>query len=372
MKFVLTSFLAWKIWTFVFLLIGIYFIPLQLNFLGGGLEHYLRTPWFWAWGNFDGEHYLAIAQHGYGNGEQAFFPLYILLIRLLASRLWQDIYLLQFLGLIISNASFLFGLFGLWKLVKLDFKDDLARLVVLLLLSFPTSFYFGSVYTEGFLFSFIVWSFYFARKGNWLFASIFGALATAVKFIGIVLLPALAVEYYLQNNSKLGAKWLFLALIPLGLVSYMFYLSKTVGDPFSFLHSFTFFGEQRSTSPVLLPQVFLRYVRILIDVPKDNILFLTVTLESLTAVLFLFASIVSFLKLRLSYAVFLLLGYLIPTLPGSFSSLPRYVVVLFPAFIIFAISLKKRSTVQQAVVIAASFILLGVSTALFARGYWIA
>jgi hypothetical protein len=65
-------------------------------------------------------------------------------------------------------------------------------------------------------------------------------------------------------------------------------------------------------------------------------------------------------------------GYLIPTLSGSFSSLPRYVLVLFPGFILMAVWLSKKSRWLQTAVLLILFLALGIATALFARGYWVA
>lgn len=372
MKFVFTSFLAWKIWTIVFVIFSIYFVPHRVDFLGGGLEHYSRFPWFWAWGNFDGEHYLSIARQGYGNGEQAFFPLYSLLIRFLSWFRQGDIYAAQFSGLMISNAAFLLGLLGLWKLIKMDFNETTAKISVMLLLVFPTSFYFGSVYTEGLFFALSVWAFYFARRKNWWIAGALGAFATATRFIGIILLPALVAERLWGSKGKRFIwSWLGLAFIPLGLFCYMFYLNQTTGDFLAFFHSLSGFGEQRSTNVVPLPQVFWRYIKIINDIPKNDLLFFAVIVELVTAILFLAASILSFLKLRISYAVYLALGYLIPTFLGSFSSLPRYVLVLFPAFVLFAVILEKRSIFIKLVAIVLSVLLLGITTTMFTRGYWI-
>lgn len=378
MKFILASFLAWKVWTVVFLLFAVFFVPQRLDFLGGGIDHYTRFPWFWAWANFDGEHYLAIAQHGYGNGEQAFFPLYPLLMRFLVWPFRGDLYFLQAAGILISNASFLIGLFGLWKLIKLDFKENIARFAIILLLVFPTSFYFGSVYTEGLFFALVVWSFYFARKGQWLWVGVLGALASATRFLGVFLLPVLLVEWILARRGKnvKGSKgrwvWVGLILIPLGLFSYMYYLYQTTGDALAFLHTLTWFGEQRSATPILLPQVFWRYAKIALDIPRTDPLIFTFLLELATSVAFLVLSVIAFFKMRLSYAIWLFLGYLLPTFSGSFSSLPRYVLPLFPAFILIALLLKERSLFVKLAVICILFIILGISTVMFVRGYWIA
>lgn len=376
-KFLITLFLAWRIWLFVFLIIGWVFIPQRLHFLGGGLEHYLRFPWLWAWANFDGEHYLAIAQHGFGLGEQAFFPLYVLLMQFLVWPARGDLYFLQFSGLFISNVSFLLGLIGLWKLLSLDFKKSIVELTLVLLLLFPTSFYFGNLYTEGLFFALSVGTFYSARRGKWWIAGILAAFASGTRFLGIALLPVLLLEWWMQNRGLKQRKLKYLDvrifgifLAPLGLLSYMYYLQQTTGDPLNFLHSLAYFGEQRSTSPVLLPQVFWRYIKIIIDVPKNDPLFFTVILELSTAILFLAASIISFFKLRLSYVLWLFFGFIIPTFSGSFSSLPRYVLPLFPAFLLCAMFLDRQNLLTKVLVVVSLFVILGVTTTLFSRGYW--
>ncbi len=372
----ISLFFAWKIWTFVFLLAAVVFIPLRLHFLGGGLEHYLRVPFFWAWGNFDGEHYLSIAQHGYGHGEEAFFPLYPLLMRFLVWPIRGDVYFLQAAGLFISYFAFFLALLGLWKLLRLDFKKSITELTIILFLVFPTSFYFGSVYTESLFFALVVWSFYAARRGWWWASGILGAFASATRVLGIVLLPVLLVEWWTQRKnfqfSIFNFQLISLFIIPLGLFAYMYYLYQTTGDPFAFFHTLTWFGEQRSSTLILLPQVFWRYFKILMDINIRDPFIFTFLLESATAILFLIAAFFSFFKLRLSYALWLLGGYVLPTLSGSFSSLSRYMLPLFPAFLIAAIFLEKSPLWVKVATSFVLFVLLGIATSLFVRGYWIA
>ncbi|MCX6706189.1 MAG: hypothetical protein NTV24_03765, partial [Candidatus Woesebacteria bacterium] len=140
----------------------------------------------WAWANFDGEHYLAIAKEGYHLAEQAFFPLYPLLIKFFGGGAWS--------GLFISNTAFFLALVGLYKLLRIDYCVKVAKLAVILLLIFPTSFYFGAVYTESIFLCFVVWSFYFYRKENYLLSGILGAFASATRVIGVILLPIYLAE----------------------------------------------------------------------------------------------------------------------------------------------------------------------------------
>lgn len=362
--FIISSFLIWRIGLFLILYLAIKFIPLQHDFLGGGINNYLKNPYIWSWANFDGENYLSVANFNYRFVGISFFPLYPLLIRFLGGSV--------FAGLLVSNSAFLLSLIGIYKIVRLDFSEKIANISILLTLLFPTSFYFGSVYTESLFLALMVWSFYLARTSKWLGSSLLGALASGTRIIGIILLPLLIIEAFVKTK-KLELRHVSLILIPTGLVLFMFYLHKVYGDPFAFLHALSGYGEQRSASIVLLPQVFYRYIFKII--PSITFTYFpnmfTTLLEFTTATLFLILSIYSFFKLRLSYSLFLILGYVIPTFSGSFSSLPRYVIVLFPGFILVAIYLQNKTLFTKFFIYSLLTIGLIISSAMFLRGYWI-
>ncbi|RLC30853.1 hypothetical protein DRH13_03820 [Candidatus Woesebacteria bacterium] len=377
-KFLLKSFVCWRIMLFVFLFLAISLVSLQEGFLAGNLSGYLKHPFLWAWGNFDGEHYLSIAYQGYQSLTYFYFPAYPLTIAFIAKFLGGSFTSLVASGLLISNISFFVALIGLWKLVKLDYKEDIARLAILLLLVFPTSFYFGSIYTESLFLALVVWSFYYARKGKWIVAGILGALLTATRVVGLAIVPALLVEAYLQKreNKKLNLTPVAIGILfsVFGILAYMFYLNRVTGDPLEFFHNVSIFGQQRSSNLILLPQVFYRYFfKVLPNISYSYFPVVFVTyLEIITALVFFGLTIASFIKLRLSYAFYLAVGYIIPTLSGSFSSFHRYVLILFPAFILSAIWLSKRNKWVKAIIFLTLVLGLLVATSLFTRGFWVA
>ncbi|MBU0845989.1 hypothetical protein KKH23_02175 [Patescibacteria group bacterium] len=339
---------------------------------------YLKQPFLWAWGNFDGEHYLSIAYQGYQPLTYFFFPVYPLTIAFIAKFLGESFASLAVSGLLISNISFFVALVGLWKLIELDYKKDIARLTILLLLVFPTSFYFGSIYTESLFLALAVWSFYCARKRKWIAAGTLGVLLTATRVVGLAIVPVLLVEAYLQRKEKKKSNLYLVALGILlsvfGIFAYMIYLNKVTGDPLEFFHNVSIFGQQRSSSLVLLPQVFYRYFfKILPNISYSYFPIVFVTyLEIVTALMFLVLTIASFFRLRLSYAFYLAVGYIIPTLSGSFSSFHRYVLILFPAFILSAIWLSKRKKWVKVIIFSILILGLLVATSLFTRGFWVA
>ncbi|MBU0570259.1 hypothetical protein KKB40_05820 [Patescibacteria group bacterium] len=391
MKKILGFFVVWRLLLYIFLFLGLSIVPLQFNFLGGGLSNYLKYPQLWSWINFDGEHYLSIVQRGYQDLTYFYFPLYPLSVRYVANLFGGGYTKFAVSGLLLSNLSIFIALIGFWNLILLDYKRKVAITAAVLLLLFPTSFYFGSFYTESLFFAFTVWSFYFGRKKRWILAGLLGAFSTATRIVGLALFPALLIEYFIVRPAlkvrplKLVKEVLMICLIPMGLFAYMFFLKTKTGDPLEFFHSVSIFGQQRSSNLILLPQVFYRYIfKVLPNINYDYFpVVFTTWMEFVVAIVFGGLGIFGILggleklrrfsriKIRSSYAVFLAVGYLIPTLSGSFSSLPRYVLILFPAFILGAKLLTNWSRAMQTAVYALLFICLVISTMLFTRGYWI-
>jgi len=331
----------------------------------------LNPPFFWKRASFDGIHYLDISRRGYGTNQQVFFPLYPKIIKGITP-FFKGRDLLA--GLFVSHLSLFLLLFIFYKLILLDFDHKVAQRTLIFLMIFPTSFFFGFVYTESLLLLFILGSFYAARKSSWLIAGCFGFLAAGTRLIGIFLFPALLFEWWQQHkikNLKLKIKnFIPLLMVPLGLLSYMRFLKINFQDPLMFIHSQPFFGVSRSDEKiVLLYQVFFRYLKMIFTTKPDPLYF-TVWLEFLVVVGFIFLLIKSFIvKIRPSYLVFSVLTLLTPTLIGTFSSLPRYVLVLFPCFICLGMikSTKTRRVIQIIFILSAIF-----SAVLFFKGYWIA
>jgi len=352
------------------------------------LPNYNLPRWIYSWANFDGVHYLTIVSHGYiGTGLiQAFFPVYPGLI-------WLDgLFHINAIisGQIISLVSF-FGVLLIWsKLFEKEFTKSISHISLGLLLFFPTSFFFAAVYTESLFLLLILSSFYFAKKKQWMYAIILAAVASGTKVIGIALLPALVIEYLYQRNllqsqfishpKKLlheinftdFTKLITIFLSAGGLLLYMIFLWIEFRDPLYFFHVQEEFGGGRSESLILLPQVLVRYIKIFVTVDWQNWKFFAYTQEFALSILALTTLIVGWIKkLRPSYLVFSSLAFLLPTLTGTFSSMPRYILVCFPMFLVIAKWLEDKPKLRFAWY-GISSILLILNTVLFIQGYWIA
>ena len=120
---------------------------------------------------------------------------------------------------------------------------------------------------------------------------------------------------------------------------------------------------------ILIYQVFWRYLKMILT-SKLDFLYFAVWLELLVAIGFLVLLVLAYrAKVRPSYIIFSVLAYFIPTLSGTFSSLPRYCLILFPAFIYLGML---KSKFIRTIILAVFGILLVASAMLFFRGYWVA
>jgi Gpi18-like mannosyltransferase len=366
-KPLLKIYLFWQIFIILVVLFSSTLLPLRSSgiFLGGGITSYLKTPLVNFRSNFDGVHYILIAANGYNFGQQAFFPFYPAAIRFFTRFLHQPIVVAS----LISAVSFYIGLFFLIRLIRLDFSKGTAFWTIVCLLFFPTGFFFTIVYSEGLCFLFLILSFYFARKGNWLFSGIFGGLCAYTRLVGVFLFPALLIELWLQKAKLRNI--IPLLLIPLGLFVYMYYLHRTTGDYLAFYHVQTLFNQSRSLKIILPYQVIWRYIKMVLTVSQNDFIYPVIWLEFIIGIIFMALSVWSFFRQRLSYAVFSASAFFLPTLTGNFTSLPRYVLMCFPVFIALGRYLygHPKFRILYLLISATGFIIY---LSLFARGYWVA
>lgn len=362
------SLLSWRLALQVLLVISPSFWVLNETFLGGGTT-YLSNPGFWAWGNFDGEHYLAIAQGGYLPLTYFYFPLYPMMASIVASLFGHSQIVIMFSLLLVSHISFAIGIIGYYKLAKLEFNQKVAALSVVALLLFPTSFYFAAAYTESLYFALSVWAFYFMRKKRWIVAGLVSGTTTAVRIVGIALYGALLVNLRKFTIRKLLA--LFISIY--GIVLYTLYVWEATGNPLEFVSSVGIFGDQRSSSLVLLPQVFYRYIFKILPVVEYSYfpVFFTTWLEFGVAMFFLALLVWGYFQLKKDIWFYSLIAYIIPTLSGSFSSFPRYVLAAFPLFFLIGFFLSKKSRIFVTIYFGISVAVTVIASTMFFRGLWV-
>jgi len=378
-------FLLWRIFLFVISYSARFILPYQPSFpYFDTLANYHLPQFIYSWANFDGVHYLTIIQQGYfGTGLiQAFFPLFPLLAKFL--NLFVGNTLLS--GLLISNLFAFLSLIFFYLLLK-EYGISSRFKVLLIYLLFPTSFYLVALYSESLFLTLVFATLYLAKKQHWLLAGILAGLASATRIVGIALLPVLFLELFLAKKISLK-NILALSLSVTGLSAYMFYLQFEFQDFLYFLHLQDDFGAGRQENLILYPQVVWRYLKILYTARPFDWKYFAYVQEFAAAILgliYLTLSSLSYCRrgktttkvesgeVDLSLILFSALSFLVPTLTGTFSSLPRYLLACPAIYLTLNPSpVLRRGKLIGVVWLFLSTVLLVINLVLFIQGYWVA
>jgi Gpi18-like mannosyltransferase len=324
-----------------------------------GAKFYHAVPdniWLDVWARWDSAFYLEIANQGYAltlrePSSAAFFPLYPILINFVKMIVNNTV----LAGLIVSHLCFLAALITIHRLTELEFRDTpTANRAILYIAIFPTSLFFGAIYTESLFLLLSSLMFLFARKRLWAWAGIVGLLAASTRIVGITLLLPVLLEWWRSREPRrdwFGLFWI--AMIPIGLISQMVFLERAFGDPI------TFWTTQESFNRIGINPINA-LARDLEPMFKGGVFPWNVVVDLSAFALAMTTAIVAFKPLGSSYTTYTLLGVLIP-LSGGTGSLARYVVVLFPVFMMLA-RWSNRSSVHWAALIVFSMGLIALTT----------
>ncbi len=321
---------------------------------------------------WDSPHYMFIAENGYVNqGDPAnfivFFPLYPLLVRLITF----DFAYVNLSGLIISNVSSLVAVVYLFKLGKLDHGDSVAKKAVLYLSVFPTAYFLSAVFTESLFLALVIASLYYARKANWSFAGVLGLLAALSRLAGLLLLPVLLVEYLHQKGWKIRnvePKLLWTSLPLLGFLVYLVINFQVTGDFFAFLEIERVHWYQ-TLDPLGGWLNAIGWARGG-SFPDSFTIGYSQVIFAIFGFLMCFAAFLSCFRFRLRpcYFVFMLFSWLLSVSTGFWISVPRYVLAMFPIFIVLALLSSKKAVTTA--ITAVSLAGLCFFTWLFVTGAW--
>lgn len=317
---------------------------------------------------WDSPHYIDIAKNWYVNvGEQrffiVFFPLYPLLIRLTVF----DWHYVNLSALLVSNISSIIATIYLFKLTKLDFKEDVAKRAVLYLSFFPTAYFLCAIYTEGLFLALAISCVYYARLEKWPLAGLLGMLASLTRITGLALIPALIVEYLSKRGwglTKPSFKILWTILPLAGFLVYLMINYQVTGSFLAFIEI-----QREHWCETFDPLLGLRRAwdwTISAAFPEN----VTVgAAQPAFAALGLLGLILGFqLHLRHSYNTYTFFAWAISVSTSWWISVPRYMLVLFPFFIILGILGRRR---KFNLMVAPIFLmLLSFFTFLFSKGMW--
>lgn len=370
-------------------------------------------PLLTRWYHWDAAWYLRIAgngpQMGYSRytenaahnfGAFAFFPLYPVAVRAAAlvaphaldavpaggaPRPW-----LVVVALVVANIAFVLALLALYLLALARAGPAAARRAVWLLCLFPTTIFFSAPYSESLFFLWVVLFFLALNRRRWVLAGLCGALASATRSMGLILVAPYLVccwETYRRRKAEGGRQrspglptafrllpssvWSVL-LIPLGILGYMAYLKLAWGDPLLFREAEKAWGRSFAAPWVGIVDGLTWSLRGWPHLPQQNWRGLT---DALYAVVFLGLTALAWRGLdwtERAYAVVFWLFVLCepqisdPLYPDTLISMARFLLLLLPLWLWLARS--RWRTLPMAVLSAAALLFYA---ARWVNGGWI-
>jgi len=395
---------------------------------------------------WDAVWYLVIAHYGYrpqlaafGTGSRAaFFPLYPLGVRALSELGAPPIAA----GVAISLVALAAALYGIHRLSTLELGrlhrgslahpgrsghgDDVARLAVLVTALAPMAFFFSAVYSESLYLALSVGLFWCARQGRWGWAGVLGALASATRSAGLVLVAPMMVLYlygpredrppdflrrrlrgeaeppgaqpdrpdlpmrpWWQPRYRVRRDVLWVVALPVGLGAYMAYLALAGGSALLPFHAQEAWNRHFAGPYVAVwdgARAAFDGARQLLSFQRTHVYFKVAGGDPLVDAghnVMLFAFLLAAVpmvvgvlrRLPLAYGVYVLAALALPlsypVAPQPLMSLPRFEVVLFPLAMWLGAWLAERPRARLPV-LAAMALLMALFVGEFATWHWVA
>jgi hypothetical protein len=357
--------------------------------VSGTSELVLRPLSIW-----DGPWYLRIAEEGYVERlSAAFFPVYPLLIRFLS-----DVTGLSFRasGVLISNMAFLGALILLHRLVGQQYGFTVARRTTWLVALTPMGFFFSAVYTESLFLFLSLAAVVLAREGRWTLAAFALLLVSLTRSVGVfVIVPMLfsLIEQRGLDFRRLLKPSLQLGAGAAGPLIFAAHLQRLWDDPL--LMSSVQSEWTRSFSwPWKTLWTSLDEVRVHFVVERaactaqirdgqylaclDRVGIERNALSDDLGVIFtggaILLLIVAARRLAVGDTIYASLLFIFPlfkpTAVDQLLSMPRYISVAWPLFVVLAMLLERRRLYIAVLVISA--VLMCVFLGLHARSHFVA
>lgn len=363
---ILKFFILWRLGLLIIALLGSLSFAQVANGSPGSMAEGKKLSYWLSWAQWDGGHYLQIAQSGYQNQtDTAFFPLYPLLIKTITPVFYGNFVAA---GLIISNVSFLIFLIILYKLTLMHFDSNTAKTSLISLLFFPTTFFAVSLYSEGLYLLLSTLSLLLYHRGKKYQSLLAAGVAAITRPFGLLLIIALitAETFKLIKKTDKTSKlkrlttYLIISLSPFAIFN--LFLTIKFSQPLPFINVQSLWGRE-----IVDPATtFLAYA---FNIITFRILSIPDYLDVLIPLSFLFVLFSKSSKIPQVIWLYSVLVILISASFGTLSGLGRYSLGATGAFMAMGQILEGRPKLQPFVF--GAFLSLQVYLLVrFFNGYW--
>ena len=335
----------------------------------------VEPPWIAIWARWDALWYSRIAEIGYAGhfasdavharyGEPpatGFYPLMPMLMRGLAPIAGSALRA----GLILSNLCLLGSVWLLSRLTRRLVGEEAAFVAAALLLVYPPAFFLSAPYADSLGLFLSLASLSLGLDGRFVAAGSCGFLAALSRPTGILLAPALVLQWWQsrrRDSRKTGWSGAFASLLPLaGMSIFLLWCGRTFGDPWAPFH------RQESWRGTITwpPRVWNE----LSSGPLELLATRRSMVEVAAATLFLGLGVLAFRYVPAPFALYGLGATLLP-LSTSLFSFSRLALASFPVFMTAGALLRGRLVVARA--LEAFFVLgLGAFAIVYFTWGWI-
>lgn len=367
--------LAWTL----FAKLGVLLLGVVALWVATGTMPDLLAPWH----RWDAPHYTDIALFGYMANDPGtlsfpgyeqvypgdvdlyivFFPLFPWLTAIVRPLVGDPIVA----AFVVATVASLFVAPMLHRLVAVDLGHRVGLRAAAFLLVFPTAYFLHIGYTESIFLALAFASMWLARIGRWWDAGVVGALAALARINGLVLIPALVVEAYLQwrEHRRFEVSWLAIGLVAAGFAIYLWLNWSVYGTPFAFSEI------QRDHWHKGLAWPWDGIAGVIGSTGREDPdwAFTLGWMELIFVALGLVATVATAVKLRATWATWMAGNWLIFVSTGFVVSVPRYSLALF-GIVVWAALIAERWRVAGWVLGAASVTAMAYFTWRFAVGQW--
>lgn len=292
------------------------------------------------WVRWDAIHHLNLARLGYfglSEGDSVFYPLYAGLVRGFAALTAGDLILS---GLMVSTIAAAVAFTFLYLLAHDAYGEGPARWSVIALAVFPTALFLIAPYTESLYLALTCGAFLAAWRRRWWWVALLGSLASLTRGPGMltaVPIAVIAYQEWVRSRPRLLGRW-GLSVLP------------AVAFPVLAGLAFARWRALMGFPPI--PEILASYSGLTMTNPASGLIAairqwllvrdLPTTLDVLSALVFVSLTALMIPRPRWrkpEWVAYMLLNLFVALSKQSFvasslQSMSRYVLVLFPAFIL--------------------------------------